>query len=250
MRTPAALSATLAWLALTPLASAQTPAHSDTQPSSAPEPSHATATTETASPAVAADATTATKPASPGLVITPAEPDQPLFEAIPNARDTLGGHFVIGASAGVKWPFGSHSSALGTGYGLNLDLGFGLGRSVVLGAWGEFDAYAGASGCSACSGKSFAGGPFLRYHLVQGTRFDPWGSLAVGVRQTSVDNGVSTAHYFGPELLKLSLGGDWYPTSNIGFGPYVTIDVGSYNESTAHAGLGAGLRLIVDLPGK
>jgi hypothetical protein len=119
----------------------------------------------------------------------------------------------------------------------------------VLGAWGELDSYSAASNCPACSGKSFAGGPFLRYHLVQGTRFDPWGSLAVGVRSTSVDIGNATAHHSGPELLKLTLGGDWYPTANLAFGPYVTLDLGTYG-SAAYEGLGAGLRLILDLPGK
>ena len=237
MRTSAALCATLAWLFLAPLASAETEDRSAPSPIAPPAPGAAAGNGATMSPA------------APPLVVVPTEADQPALEAIPSARDTLGGHFVLGASAGAKWAFGSHSNALGAGLGLNLDLGYGLGRNLLLGAWGEFDSYSAASGCNACSGKSFAGGPFLRYHLVQGTRFDPWGALAVGVRSTTVDIGSSSASHVGPEYLKLTLGGDWYVTANVGIGPYVTFDLGSYGTSS-HSGLGTGLRLVLDLPGK
>ncbi len=156
---------------------------------------------------------------------------------------------MLGAGAGPKWAFGSHSGALATGLGLNLDLGYGISRNVLLGLWGEFDTYSSPSGCVDCSGKSFAGGPFVRYHIVQGTRFDPWGELAVGVRSISADfRGTSESHT-GFDFLKLTLGGDWYPTSNVGFGPYVTWDIGLYDTSS-HSGLGTGLRLVIDLPGK
>jgi hypothetical protein len=247
MRTPAALSATLAWLFVAQIARAQTPTGEGASSSAAPEsPPAKSATAKGASTSVAGSKPRLSEPA---LVVVPAEPDQPALEPIADARDRLGGHFVAAASGGVKWPFGSHSRTLGTGLGLNLDLGFGLGRSIVLGAWGEFDSYSAASNCSVCSGKSFAGGPFLRYHIVQGTRFDPWGAIAVGVRSSSVDIGNSSAQHFGPELLKLTLGGDWYPSQNFAFGPYVTLDLGTFG-SAAYAGLGTGLRLVLDLPGK
>jgi hypothetical protein len=247
MRTSAALSATLAWLFLAQFASAQTPASAAPAQPSAP------------APAAATEAAPAPVLGNPALIVVPAEPDQPVLEPIPSARDTLGGHFVLGAAVGPKWPFGSlesgrkQSSFLGTGLALNLDLGYGVGRSLVLGAWGELDLHAKrSSSCLACSeATSFAVGPFLRYHLVQGTRFDPWGELAVGIRYTNTTPPTSDASkkYFGPELLKLTLGGDWYPTSNIGFGPYVTLDLGTYH-STVHSGFGTGLRLVLDLPGK
>ena len=209
------------------------------------------------------------------MVIVPGEPEQPVLEPIPSAHDMLGGHFVVGASVGAKWPFGSLSDgvkqdqALSAGLALNLDLGVGLSRNVVLGVWGEFDEYlspAASAVCAACSAKSFAGGPFLRYHIVQGTRFDPWGAIAVGVRQTNIDHdnvstrpGVTeTTHYFGPDWLRLSLGGDWYPLANVGIGPYVEFDIGAYNkhpqsstvDTEIHTGLGTGLRLTLDFPGK
>jgi hypothetical protein len=261
-------------LFLAELAGAQTP------DSAAPEtdtPHAATAPASSATPAPAAGS-----PAAPALVIVPGEPDQPLLEPIPSAHDTLGGHFVLGASVGAKWAFGSLSDgtdqdqALGAGLALNLDLGVGLSRNVVLGVWGEFDDYsspAATANCAACSAKSFAGGPFLRYHIVQGTRFDPWGALAIGVRQTTIDNdnvsittaanatpqgSAATTHFIGPDWLRLSLGGDWYPLANLGIGPYVEFDIGAYNkhphsntvDTTIHTGLGTGLRLTLDFPGK
>jgi hypothetical protein len=244
MRIPAALSASLAGLFLARLAAAQSPASAA---SSAPaEPAPASAAPESSAPAAPAVAPVAPKPA---LDIVPAEPDQPALEAIPSAHDTLSGHFQLGAGAGAKWPFGSHSGTLATGLGLNLDLGFGISRNVLLGLWGEYDTYHTHSACGVCSGSSFAGGPLVRYHVVQGTRFDPWGELAVGMRSTKIDVRGDSKTHTGPDFLKLTLGGDWYPTSNFGIGPYVTFDIGTYGSSS-HSGLGTGLRLVLDLPGK
>jgi hypothetical protein len=195
-----------------------------------------------------------------GPVVVPVEPEQPVLEPIPNARDLLGGHVVLGAAVGAKWPFGAlndsqtQRSELGPGLALNLDLGVGLSRSVVFGAWGEFDEYSAPPQCSVCSSKSFAAGPFLRYHAVQGARFDPWAALGVGVRQTNIDNGgSSTEHFFGAELLRLSLGADWYASSNVAIGPYVELNMGTYgafNLDRLHTDLGTGLRLTLDFPGK
>ena len=259
MRTPVALRVTLGLVFLAQFASAETPASASTEPSAAPSPAPSAApapegasaeTAGSAAPSVA-------HPVDAGPVVIPVEPEQPALEPIPSARDTLGGHFVIGASAGAKWQFGSLeqdrklNDALGTALALNLDLGFGVSRNVVIGAWGAFDDHSTPSGCSSCEGgKSFAGGPFVRYHLVQGTRFDPWGSLAVGLRSTTVDSRGGSKDYFGVDILKLSLGGDWYPTSNFGFGPYVAFDWGTYGSSGGHTGLSTGLRLVLDLPGK
>jgi hypothetical protein len=281
MRTPVALRVALGLVLSAQLAGAETPASAPTEPSAAPAPKAApppaapaagTATTDTASPGTAApnapdtaaapDAATTPGTPTPGAdgsepVVVPAESDQFALEPIPSARDTLGGHFVLGASAGAKWLFGSleegqkANDILGTALALNLDLGYGLSRNVVIGLWGELDNHSKPSGCPTCEGgKSFAGGPFIRYHLVQGTRFDPWGALALGVRSTNTDTSIGSKDYVGVDLLKLTLGGDWYPTSNVGFGPYVTFDWGTYGSGGGHTGLGTGLRLVLDLPGK
>ncbi len=261
MRFPVALSAAFAWLFVAQLARAQSPISGtpEAEPAPAESPEAATPAAPEAAPPSGAQPS-----AAPALQIVPADSDQPLLEPIPSARDTLKGHWVIGASLGVKWPFGSlengikQSSALGTGLALNLDLGFGLSRNVVIGAWGEFDDYGSPSACAACSTTSFAGGPFMRYHIVQGTRFDPWGAIAVGLRRTAVDAGSATTKYFGPDWLRLTLGGDWYPFANVGFGPYLQLDLGSYTShpqsgsvgTSVHTGLGTGLRVTLDFPGK
>ncbi|MEO8901910.1 MAG: hypothetical protein ABI488_08595 [Polyangiaceae bacterium] len=251
MRFPATLGVAFAAVLLAGLASAQTPdsAAAPADPAASPAPS-----------------ATPTAAAAPAIVVVPSEPEHPPLEPIPSAHDTLGHHFVIGGAVGAKWGFGSLSDGskqaqqLGTGLALNLDLGFGLSRNVVVGAWGEFDDYSSPSACSSCSAQSFAGGPFVRYHIVQGTRFDPWGAIALGLRQTKVDPGAgnATSSYFGPDWLRLTLGGDWYPLANLGIGPYIEFDIGAYNkhpnsgtvDTTLHTGLGTGLRVVLDFPGK
>jgi hypothetical protein len=259
MRTPVALCVTLGLVFLAQFASAQTPASASPEPATAPVPGTAPA----AAPAAAAAPGTASAPApdavaaESGPVVVPADNNPPALEPIPNARDTLGGHLVVGASAGAKWQFGSLdqdrklNDYLGTALSLKLDLGYGLSRNVVVGVWGELDAHSTPSDCRLCDGgRSLAGGPFVRYHLVQGTRFDPWGAFALGVRSTSVFTDLGDKDYFGVDIMKLSVGGDWYPTSNFGFGPYFTFDWGTYGSSGGHTGISTGLRVVMDLPGK
>jgi len=196
----------------------------------------------------------------PGPVVVPGDSDEVTLEPIPSAKDMLGGHLLLGGALGAKWGFGalndhqSQRSELGPALGLNLDLGIGLSRTVVLGLWGEFDDHSAPSRCSVCSGKSFAAGPFLRYHVVQGTRFDPWVQLAFGARRTSIDNGGARDEQFnGFEIWRLSTGADWYATSGFTLGPYFEIDMGTYGPfhwDTLHTDLGAGLRLSLNFPGR
>jgi len=218
----------------------------------------------TSAPAPTRPATTAPGSDSdvepPGPVVVPGDDDEVKLEPIPSAKDTLGSHFLLGGAIGAKWGFGalndqqSQRSELGPALALNLDLGLGISRTVVLGLWGEFDDHSAPSRCSICSGKSFAGGPFLRYHAVQGTRFDPWIQLAFGARHTTVDNGGAHNEQFtGFEIWRLSTGADWYATSGFALGPYFEIDMGTYGPfhwDTLHTDLGAGLRLSLNLPGR
>src|SRR5262245_48798977 len=94
------------------------------------------------------------------------EDDEPPPPPPPPAPDTLGGHFVAGVSGLVRLPFGQlrqseKATNLGPGLGGMLDLGFGLSRSVAVGAWGELSTHGTGEG-------GYALGPFVRYHLVQG----------------------------------------------------------------------------------
>ncbi len=164
---------------------------------------------------------------------------------------------MLGASVGAKWQFGSLeqdrklNDFLGTALVLNLDLGYGLTRNIVLGVWGGFDNHGAPSDCRLCSGgKSFAGGPFIRYHLVQGTRFDPWGSFALGVRSTTVDTDVGSKDYFGRRYHEAQPGRGLVPDVQLRFRPVRHVRLGHLRQLGRPHRLGTGLRLVVDLPGK
>lgn len=206
------------------------------------------------------------KPPSPVPVPNDDEPEPPL---IPDAKDTLGGHLVAAANGTFVVPFGDLSQSvaaanLGPGYGVGLDLGYGLSRSVVFGVWGRYETYANSVDCgtepnrnAGCTASGYAVGPFVRYHLVQGTRFDPWLLAGLGYRAMTVESSAGKADYSGVEWLRLSLGGDYYPFKNFGFGPLTEFDLGVFGNrpdegrgSAVHFSFVAGLRLVFDVPGK
>lgn len=199
----------------------------------------------------------------PGVhVIDDTEPKTPL---IPLAKDLLGSHVLVGAAVGPSWSFGhlgadvASSRAFGTGLGFRADAGLGLSRSIVLGAWGAYAGYTDGDGCgSSCSGRAFAVGPFVRYHLQQGLRFDPWFTLGAGFRQVSfADASGARQSFSGVEWLHFELGADYYLFSGFGLGPYGALGASSYAKRPPGAGnaavnteLSAGLRLFFDLPGR
>lgn len=181
-----------------------------------------------------------------------------------SAYDTLTGHISVSASAAVAVPFGSldsntpQSRVLGVGPGFGLELGYGVSHSVMVGLWGQLLRYGAGSACSGCTTQSFAGGPFIAYHLVQGVRFDPWMSAGLGYRADSVSSGSGgpSVSYGGIDWLRLEVGGDWYALSELGVGPYLELDTGSFSKRPAgtNGALNwqflAGARVTFDLPGK
>jgi hypothetical protein len=189
------------------------------------------------------------------------EPKPPL---VPRANNLLGSHLLIGASVGPAWSLGrlgtnvAAARGLGTGLGFRADAGLGLSRYVVLGVWGNFASYSDGDQCASCSGRAFALGPFVRYQLAQGLRFDPWLSLGGGYRQLSFDGGTGVRQKFsGIEWLHLELGADYYAFSGLGLGPYAALSASSYTTRPASAGdasvnteLSVGLRFLLDLPGR
>lgn len=208
-------------------------------------------------------------PADPEVApkeIVPSDPEDDAPEAplVPPARDDLGGHFVVGASALWAIPFGkleagaSATDAMGSGPGVGLDVGYGVSRTVVVGAWGQALFLGSSDDCPSCSTSSMAFGAQLRYHLVQGMRFDPWMSAGLGYRLTTIDTPAGKVDYAGVEWLRLQVGGDWYAFQNLGFGPYAELDLGRYSsrspgslgsaENHWHFALGA--RVVFDTPGK
>jgi hypothetical protein len=161
-----------------------------------------------------------------------------------------------------------------------VDLGIGLSRTVSIGVWGEGLAYSSSSACrfwqrlggprDPCSALSFTVGPFVRYHLLQGMRLDPWILVGPGYRVLTQDTPVGSQTYAGVEYLHASVGGDYYFTSGFAVGPWVGLDGGVFAKrptplckaevcsgpsgpaaKTAwHTEFVAGLRVILDLPGK
>jgi hypothetical protein len=193
---------------------------------------------------------------------------------VPPAPDTLTGHLALAANAGWGVPFGklgsglTQSDVMSSGPSVSLDLGFGVSRTVLLGLWGQYLSIGSSSSCTDCQTATWAAGPWVRYHLVQGVRFDPWIAGGFGWRATSVKRHVGDSNYSGPEWLRVAVGGDWYPINNLGFGPMLELDAGTYTSrpstlpiprasgeptdegTTWHWLFVAGLRVVFDAPGR
>lgn len=211
-------------------------------------------------------------PRSPGMnVVDDADPLPPLT---PRAKDLLTGHLMLTASVGPTWSLGRLGSDIlardtfGTGLGAQADVGLGVSRSVVVGAWGSFTRYADGNDCksleggtkppAACNGQALAVGPFVRYQLLQGLRFDPWVLVGAAYRQLSAEDtdGIQQK-YSGMSWMRLEMGGDYYVLSGFGFGPYAGLALSSYWDRPSAAGearvsteLNFGLRLLLDVPGR
>lgn len=192
--------------------------------------------------------------------------EEPELPMTPPAPDGLGGHFLLGAAGAYQKPLGKfgsdmrQSSQVDGGLSVTVDAGFGVSRQVVVGAWGQWFLLPDGSECNDCSATGFAVGPFVRFHLVQGLRFDPWLSFAVGYRDLSldrVDRDEEVLKFKGFDWARLQVGGDWYPARNFGFGPFLELVSGGYFERPEIAGdlrtywqWSAGMRLAFDVPGK
>jgi hypothetical protein len=237
-----------------------------------PDPEAAESGEET-EPEEEADAPPAKRTPLPGDVIDEDEPEPPL---IPPAHDTIAGHISLGVAALWAVPFGelqdgtSQTRLIGSGPGFGVDLGIGISRTVALGAWGQLLRFGDGDECSfgdgndCTSGNSLGVGAFVRYHLVQGTRFDPWMSAGIGYRRTSIqDFPGGDLDFSGVEWLRLQVGGDWYPVKVLGIGPLIELDMGIYSDRSGGGAQGApaleqamhwqfiaGARLSLDIPGK
>jgi hypothetical protein len=204
----------------------------------------------------------------PGDEVDADDPEPPL---IPPAYDTLAGHVSLAASALWAVPFGSlqdgvsQSRLLESGPGLGAELALGVSRTVSLGVWGQLLTFGDSDDCPTCSSSSFGVGAFVRYHLVQGTRFDPWMSAGAGYRRTSIEDFPGgDVDYSGIEWLRLQVGGDWYPVSVLGIGPLLELDMGIYSDRSgagaaavtpefdqaAHWQLIVGAQIRLDIPGR
>ncbi len=194
----------------------------------------------------------------------PPDEDGPEPPLVLPAPDALTGHLQLSPLAGVAVPFGSleadlpQSDAMSSGWAFGLDASYGVSRTLAVGAFGQFLALGKPDSCGDCKTKSMAVGAFVRYHLVQGFRFDPWMLAGLGYRTTTISGVGDDVTYSGIEWLRLAVGGDWYAFDKVGFGPYLELDMGYYSSRSsgdmgsarAHWHLSSGLRVTLDLPGK
>ncbi|HVU04696.1 MAG TPA: hypothetical protein VHE30_23235 [Polyangiaceae bacterium] len=181
-------------------------------------------------------------------------------EDVPPAHDTVGGHVAVGAIAGYAMPFGSLDSrvaqtdVVGPGLFLGGDITYGVSRTVMIGAYGEVSLLSGEGIHAEKDASSIAAGAMLRYHLVQGLRFDPWMAYGIGFRRQKV----ATDSVTGLDWARIQLGGDWYASSNIGFGPVLDLSLGTFlsaspgtlESKSVNAVFVVGGRLVFDSPGK
>lgn len=190
-------------------------------------------------------------------------PPEPAESLAGLPRNTIGGHLFLAVRGGLAAPFGKiarntqHLDYAGIGWGLGADLGVGVGRNVVLGVYGDLLALGDGEECRGCDPQSLGGGIFVRYHLVQGLSFDPWASYGIGVRTLSFGSGAQSQDYVGLEWLRVTFGGDFYPSKYLGFGPYMELGAGSFLAVPDGERAGGvdyrfqtGLRISVDFMGR
>lgn len=190
------------------------------------------------------------------------EPKAPQESAF--ASDSRSGHIQVALGGALTLPFGqlaqdvSAFSRSGFGFTPSLDVAYGVSRYVAVGAYGSLSLHGGTNDCEGCSSSGLQAGAFVRYHLVQGLRFDPWISYGIGFRSLSVSPASGNSqNYSGLEWLRLQFGGDWYALPQLGFGPYLEFAAASFFQTPDEQKAGGvslraqvGLRVLFDWPGK
>jgi hypothetical protein len=98
-------------------------------------------------------------------------------------------------------------------------------------------------------------------------RFDPWILFGIGYQSQNHDAPGVTRHFSGMNFTHFAIGGDYYVLSGLGVGPWVEFDAGVLTNrphttpagvpdgpvhvnADVNFGFVAGLRLVLDLPGK
>jgi len=190
------------------------------------------------------------------------EAGEPERAPIPPAKDLLAWHPLLAVAGKLAVPFGeldsdrSFGDRAGLGYGVSGELGLGLSRSVELGVWADYVSFDSDEDCRGCEITSFGVGPFLRYHLVQGMRFDPFLTIGAGHRAVTISSDGEEQTDSGLAWLKLGLGGNWYALSQVAFGPYVELELATLTDAPAgsdpavFAQFSSGLRLHFDVRGR
>ncbi len=189
------------------------------------------------------------------------------------APDDLSGHFILAPKLAYLVPMGSaeqrfpQRSYVASGPSFGLDLAYGISRYVAVHGRFDYGAFGKGDRCPAtgtCKATSMSFGAGVDYHLVNGAAFDPWMRAGLGYRLMHYDldwDGFKDERkYTGFDWLHLAIGGDWYPHSMLGFGPYLALDLGTYStrpdqpppktsgptNSATHAFFSVGIRGVFD----
>jgi hypothetical protein len=109
-----------------------------------------------------------------------------------------------------------------------------------------------------CAAHSSASGVGVEDHVVNGASFAPWVRAGVGYRSMTFERsaawlGTDTASDAGFEWLHLALGGEWCASRQVGFGPYLAVEVSWYGRGSQNGARSAhdsffsvGVRVAVD----
>ncbi len=262
--TPAPVATTPAPPLSTSAAAAAADSNQPPPPSAAP-PMPAPATE--ASPEPPADAAAAEPPTT-----DPEGAEPPPAPLVAPGEDLVSKHLNASALAILAVPFGSLEWELpwydvaSPGPGAGVELTVGVSRNVSIGAWGDLVVLGSGPECRHCSTLTLALGPLVRYHLVQGMRFDPHVTAGIGVRSTTTQSAPDDLDYLGLDWLRVTAGGDWYATPNLAFSPFVTLAAGATvrlpdaspvrlapgeeRRSGVYGQALFGLRLTLDAPGR
>jgi len=158
---------------------------------------------------------------------------RPAAPRIPPAEDLISGHGYFSALALLAVPFGSLERGLpwydvgAPGLGAGVDLSIGASRNVSLGVWADLATLGAGPECDGCSTLTLSLGPLVRYHLVQGMRFDPQVAFGIGFRSMATRGAGRDLDYLGLDWLRFSAGGQWYATPNLAFAPFVAVAAGA-----------------------
>jgi hypothetical protein len=138
---------------------------------------------------------------------------------------------------------------------LGVGLGYGVSRNVEIGLDGTYASLSAGDSCPGCSGRLIDAGLYIGYHLVQGTRFDPWVRLGVGVSTLRLTDANASTDYTGLTVANLMFGGDWFASRYFGFGPVLGLGLQTYfktptgRSAALSERLTVGLRITFDVAG-
>lgn len=167
----------------------------------------------------------------------------------PTAPDTRSGHPTLAIEYAYGSLFGHAEDTLKNSYGRNVEgvsqswfagygwsprvqLAYPFHRNAAVELRGSWSSYGGTSRCPECSAKSAWYGAGLVYHLVDGIPFDPWFGFGMAYRKTDLEGPSFKASYTGFDFARWTIGMDFYPVKQIGFGPVFEVTYGTYLSRT------------------